>query len=180
MTVSKLSELEMQVLGVVWLDGPCTAYHVRELFRKSPSPRYSGSAGAIYPLFRRLEQAGYVISKVGRQGKRSKREFRLTRRGMTTFKKWLREVPDIEAAVIHDPLRSRVRFLAALPADQARDVIDEALRKVRAKLPDYVVSPDRKQGSDQPFLDLAVRNAVLVTKARIRWLEEVQRKLAKR
>ena len=50
------SELEGAVLGVIWQEGPCTAYTIRKQFVASPSPQWSGSAGAIYPLVRRLEK----------------------------------------------------------------------------------------------------------------------------
>src|SRR5262245_13459166 len=51
MTSSRnLTELEGTALGVIWAGQPCTPYRVRRVFLDSPSPSWSGSAGAIYPL----------------------------------------------------------------------------------------------------------------------------------
>jgi DNA-binding PadR family transcriptional regulator len=47
--------LEGCVLGILWERGPCTAYAARKVLRESPSPYWSGSAGAVYPLLARLE-----------------------------------------------------------------------------------------------------------------------------
>ena len=65
-----LTELEGAALGVVVRDGPCTSYVVKEMFRGSPSEFWSGSAGSIYPLMRRLEERGLVASKRGSTGRR--------------------------------------------------------------------------------------------------------------
>jgi hypothetical protein len=46
----RLSELEAAVLGLVWSDGPCTAYAVRRTVQNSLSTQWSGSAGAVYPV----------------------------------------------------------------------------------------------------------------------------------
>ncbi len=54
----RLSELEAVVLGLVWSDGPCTAYAVRRTVQASLSAQWSGSAGAVYPAVARLEQRG--------------------------------------------------------------------------------------------------------------------------
>src|SRR6476659_7226575 len=57
---SDLTELEQCVLGVIWRDGPMTAYEIAALFTKSLSPYWSGSAGAIYPVVQRLRKRGLV------------------------------------------------------------------------------------------------------------------------
>ena len=58
------TELEAAVLGVVWQDGPCTPYAIRQHFLESPAPRWSGSAGAIYPLVRRPPHAAVANRQV--------------------------------------------------------------------------------------------------------------------
>jgi hypothetical protein len=42
--------MEGAVLGLMWAS-PGTAYEVRRVMQHSPNPSWSGSAGAIYPLF---------------------------------------------------------------------------------------------------------------------------------
>ena len=62
--MTDLTDLEQAALGVVWRDGPCTPYQVRKQFLDSPTPSWSGSAGTIYPLMRRLEDMGLVPCQV--------------------------------------------------------------------------------------------------------------------
>jgi DNA-binding PadR family transcriptional regulator len=134
------SELEGFVLGLVWQLGPCSPYEIRRHLQNSPSSQWSASAGAIYPLLRRLEALGLVRSKARRTGKRERREYELTARGLSSLRTWVGP-PMAESAVTvaHDPLRSRARFLGALaPADRAawlasaRAALDEVERRVRA------------------------------------------------
>ena len=68
------TELEAAVLGVIWQQGPCTAYAIRREFQTSDSPRWSGSAGATYPLLRRLEKLELIKSTENRRGKRKQRD----------------------------------------------------------------------------------------------------------
>ena len=77
-TSRALTELEGTVLGLVWARQPCTPYRVRREFTDSPSPYWSGSAGAIYPLMARLESAGLLRSAPHATGERGSRRYRLT------------------------------------------------------------------------------------------------------
>ena len=105
-----LTELEGAVLGVVVRDGPCTPYAVKELFRASPSEFWSGSAGAIYPLMKRLEQRGLVASEGGSTGRRGHRTYRVTQGGRRAFVRWMTDA-ERAAAIGFDPLRTRLVFL---------------------------------------------------------------------
>ena len=76
-----VSELEHVVLGVVRLKQPCSPCWIRMDFAESPSSHWSGSAGAIYPLVRRLERRGLLKSTVRRGDRRETRLYRLTLKG---------------------------------------------------------------------------------------------------
>lgn len=124
-----LTELEGAALGVVARDGPCTAYSVKEVFRASPSDFWSGSAGSIYPLMKRLEDRGLLISESSSTGRRGSQLYRVTRGGRAAFRRWLTDV-ERATAIGFDPLRTRMVFLSALsPGALAafRDAVDVAL-----------------------------------------------------
>src|SRR5262249_34066386 len=122
----KPTELEACVLGLVWVHGPCTAYVVRRVFQRSPSPHWSGSAGAIYPLVKRLERQGLLRSESHALGKRRSKQLVLTPPGQRILLPWLRPPsPDWVVGVPPDPLRTRLRFLGALSAvEQAKFLAD--------------------------------------------------------
>src|SRR5262245_30684654 len=84
-----LTDLEACVLGVVWRDGPCTAYAVRRELADSTAPRWSASAGSIYPVLQRLEAVGLVAATTRSWGARGKREFAATAAGQEQLRAWV-------------------------------------------------------------------------------------------
>jgi DNA-binding PadR family transcriptional regulator len=132
-----LTELEGAVLGAVVRDGPCTSYAVKELFRASPSDFWSGSAGSIYPLMKRLEQQGLVASKRGSTGRRGHRTYRATPKGRRAFARWMTDA-ERTAAMGYDPLRTRLVFVGQLSQRtraEFRAAVAAALTRVPAPLP---------------------------------------------
>ena len=70
-------------------------------------------------------------------------------------------------------------FLAVLPRGEARSFVSEAVDALR--LEELRAKEDcRERPNDKcPFAYLAARNALLLTRVRIRWLIEVQEELCK-
>ncbi len=172
------TELEAAVLGVVWQEGPCTPYAIRQHFLESPAPRFSGSAGAIYPLVRRLETRGLVRSTPSARGRRAQRDFRITRLGGTALKRWVRAPMALgDGTLIHDPLRTRMLFLSALPREEALSFVSDALVVLRRTLQHSQKDCRENAIRQNQFAHFAARNALLVTRARVNWLVEVQGRL---
>lgn len=168
------SELECFVLGLVWQHGPCSPYQVRRILLDSPSTRWSGSAGAIYPLVRRLEGQGYLTSKAQRDGKRRRREYAVTAKGRQALRRWIGPPIAKQAiTVTTDPLRSRARFLGVLsPRErkawiaEANAALDEVLAAVRRWDESY-------GGLDDPHLRSLTKHAELETQSRRAWLSDL-------
>jgi len=154
---------------------PCTAYVVRRAFLDSPSSHWSGSAGAIYPLVRRLEKRGLVRSKARRADGRSSRLYRLTKPGLRELRTWLRPpLPPAAGLMNIDPLRVRVRFLEVLDVDQRLAVIDEATEKLRDYLKQIEPEALQLKAVGEHFSYLIGRGAVLSVRAQLTWLKEVR------
>jgi DNA-binding PadR family transcriptional regulator len=135
------TELEGAALGLVVRDGPCTSYAVAEIFRGSPSEVWSGSAGSIYPLMRRLERRGLVVSESGATGRRGRRVYRATPEGRREFRRWLTDAGRA-AGMGHDPLRTRLVFLDLLPRG-SRAGFFAAVREALARVPPPPRSDER-------------------------------------
>ncbi len=176
--MQKLTELEGAALGMIATDGPCTPYRVRQFFRKSPSPYWSGSAGAIYPLVRRLEKQKLITAQPFPTGKRAASAYRTTEKGQRQLSQWIIDSGTSErtSGVPMDPLRTRVRFLAALSPDQQR----KFLRSAQAQLRSFagIVEQDcaAKKGGDV-LSYLTARGALFMSRARVQWIQEVERTL---
>lgn len=171
------TDLEAAVLAVVWRDGPCTAYAIRQHFRQSPTPRWSGSAGAIYPLVRRLEARRWLRSTPGKAGARSRRDCALTAGGRAALRGWLNAPSEADTALLHDPLRTKVLFLAALSPREGRDFIAKALGALHRQLAAARAECRREAAGGSRDSRLAARNALLLTRARVAWLIEVRKEL---
>ena len=169
-----LNELEYVVLGILSDKQPCTAYAVRRVFLTSPSSHWSGSAGAIYPLVRRLEKRRLVRSEARRADGRSSRLYQLTKPGLRELRTWLRPpLPPAAGLMNIDPLRVRVRFLEVLDVDERLAVVDEAAEKLRDHL--KRIEPEALQFkiAGDMFSYLIGRGAALSVRAQLTWLKEV-------
>ena len=168
-----LTELEGAVLGAVWQDGPCTTYRVRRVFLDSPSPYWSGSAGAIYPLMRRLLRRGLIASREGPASRRASRVYALTPAGVRLFRAWLGPPwSAVVTGVPADPLRTRVSFLGALRPSARSRFFREAIGRVAEDIRQHEEDRRRGRHAGQPFEAAVARGALAALEARRRWLEQ--------
>jgi len=171
----RLSDLEEAVLGVVWLNQPCTAYVVRRCFDASLSAQWSGSAGAIYPVLRRLEEGGLIESTPVEGDARGAREHRLARAGLERLRAWVARPLEGGEAADSDPVRRRLRFLAALPPAKRRLALDRMEASIATFLEDVRrAHAASKHDGDDPMMTLAHRGAWLTAEARLRLIREAR------
>jgi len=172
---SKLSELEAVVIGLVWSEGPCTAYAVRRIVQKSLSTQWSGSAGAVYPAVQRLERRGWIRAEATLRGRRPAMQLSITAAGRAALRSWLGPPLDAAAAGLPvDPLRTRLRFLEILSPTRRLGFIQQ----VRAKLTDDLQSVEADyqlslQQESSPFRRAMVRGAMKMAQARLAMIEEL-------
>jgi len=175
----RLSELEAVVLGLIRMDGPCTAYAVRRTVQRSLSAQWSGSAGAVYPAVARLVERGLIRSRDQATGQRRSQALEVTARGSRALTEWLR--PPIDAAslgVPPDPLRVRLRFLELLaPADQDA-FLAEAIAAIETTLEQVRGDVRRLRRAGESAFQIAMAlGAQHATSARLRTLSELQASL---
>jgi DNA-binding PadR family transcriptional regulator len=126
--MSRLTDLEGAALAEFAKRGPTTSYAVTRTFRESPSEFWSGSAGAVYPMVRRLEKRGLLKSESAEQGRRERTDYSITPLGRAALEHWLLD-GDRAAGLGFDPLRTRLIYLDLVsPAQRGALLAD-----VRAK-----------------------------------------------
>lgn len=116
----KLTDLEGATLAQIAREGRSTAYKVARTFAESPSEFWSGSAGAVYPLVKRLQARGLLASASGADGKRARSDLSLTPAGVAAMRDWLLDAQRA-AEIGFDPLRTRAVYL---------DLVGDAERRV--------------------------------------------------
>ena len=122
----KLKNLEGGILGAIASQEPCTAYRVHKEFSNSPSLYFSGSAGAVYPAFRRLEARGLINAKsVGTQLRPAK-GYVLTKAGRKVFQAWYL-APALAADGGFDPLWLRFSMIESQPPETRIKVLGDLI-----------------------------------------------------
>lgn len=175
----KLTELQGAALGVIRLTSPCTPYQVRKVFERSPSPHWTGSAGAIYPLIRNLESARLITSQRHKVGKRIGRRYSVTPAGNRVLKKWLQSaITEKTIGVPLDALRTRIGFFAVLSRSARVKLIGRVQEQLTKHIKTLRAECRRVRASGDVFSYLAMRGALLALQARQAWLEEVRRRAA--
>ena len=170
---SKLTELEGTVLGLIATKGPCTPYAVRREFVDSPSPFWSGSAGAIYPLIARLARRGLVRVAGGTGDGRAGKLYALTPAGRRLLSRWIREpLSPVAIGIPPDPLRNRVQFIGVLGEEEGSAVLADALAKLEAHLQELITCADKKKAEGKILEYIVDRGACQLTLARLGWLRE--------
>lgn len=168
----ELSELECFTLGLVWQIGPCTPYAIRKRMLDSPSTQWSGSAGTIYPLMRRLKKSGLLRVKQEATGRRKREVYAVTPAGLEAIRQWIGPPLSEEAiTVTHDPLRSRLRFLGVLTHRQQVAWLKaaiEGLGEVERRVKEW----EELYTGDDKFLRLVARTGELDVESRRQWLRE--------
>lgn len=179
MSGQKLSELEAVVLGLIWTNGLCTAYSVRRTVQESLSAQWSGSAGAVYPVVRRLEEGGLIRSQDQTTGRRRSKGLEITPKGVRVLKAWLGPPVAREAlAIPADPLRVRLRFLDLLPPEAQTEFLAEAVDEVNALITAIQADVRRTVATGgSPFAVAIARGALHATRAKLKTLTELQAKL---
>jgi DNA-binding PadR family transcriptional regulator len=163
------------VLGIMQEHQPCTAYRIRVVLRESPSSFWSGSAGAIYPLLKRLEATGLIEASVDAEDRRGRRLLRLTSAGRRRHLDWMLSASSLEVAgAVSDPVRSRAFSLSALGPGDRRRFVNDSLQALEAFLDVARTDLERRQASGDPYSSLAALGAVYQAEARVKWMGELR------
>ena len=175
----RLSELEHVVLGIVWKKGPCTSHAVRVEFVNSANTHFSGSAGSIYPLVRRLEQRGLVEMRADRHGQQDRRLVTITAAGRRALRGWL--APPFRGedfSVQYDPIRTRFYFLGALTGREQERFLDEAEAGFRQEM--IALRETRARYQEQGWLwsALATEGVLGHCRAQLQWLRRARKTLS--
>jgi len=168
MRKGKFTTIEMTVLGMTWLRGPCTIYAVMMELSSSASTYHKSRAGTAYSVAKRLLKLGLIENVDDGQ-------VRVTAAGEMALGEWVGpSVPMMDVAHSADLLRLRFFFLGALPAEKRLAFIDESIASLEiflARCEDLI--PKNEEIGDY-FGALATVSSVLEARARIEWLRLVR------
>ncbi len=120
----ELTDLEGAALADVCRNGPCTSYAIAKNFAESPSEFWTGSAGSVYPLIKRLETRGFLRAAGKADGERARTDYNITANGRAALKHWLLDAQRA-ADIGFDPLRTRAVYLDLVSASERAKFFEE-------------------------------------------------------
>jgi DNA-binding PadR family transcriptional regulator len=137
-----LTDLEGAALAEIASRGTATSYAVAQAFERSPSEFWSGSAGAVYPLIKRLAARGLLEASAASAGRRERLDYRITEAGREALEAWLLDAKRA-SGMGFDPLRTRLIHLHLVPPERRQAFLEEvrALSREFAARPAFVGNP---------------------------------------
>ena len=146
-------------------------------FQSSRSTYFSGSAGAIYPLLRRLETAGLIAEERHKAGSRTRRTYSITEAGADALANWLcAPIPSEDIAFMVDLLRTRTLFFEKLPKSKRRAFVKDARDQLTHRIESFSSRLDDTESFTQ-MERVSFQSVVLIDKARLKWLDIVEKEL---
>jgi DNA-binding PadR family transcriptional regulator len=170
-----LTELESCTLGVIGQRQPCSTYQVRQVFLRSTTPAWSGSAGAIYPVMERLIALGLVRVEGLKGDRRGRRNLSLTAAGRRAFSAWATTLEPGMGHATPDPIRTRATFfdLVDSPKEQSRFFARaEALTRDAIRTQQALVESDRRAGRLGDYVSSL--GGLHQLEGRLKWLRKVR------
>ncbi len=128
-----LTELEGAILAEIHNRGDGTTFQVRRAFASSLSLEWKGSAGAVYPAVKRLEERGLITASAA-EGGRGARRLSLTESGWSAMMSWACDLK-LATNVGIDPFRLRSSVWAWLEPDLRKRLFASLRAEILASLP---------------------------------------------
>ncbi|MEQ1823590.1 MAG: hypothetical protein ABL949_13855 [Fimbriimonadaceae bacterium] len=167
----KLSTIELTVLGLTHLRGPCTIYAVMKELSMSESSYHKSRAGTAYSVSKRLLGFGLLEPAEGGEN-----HIQITEAGVAAIQAWLAPpLPMQDIAHSADLIRLRFFFLSVLEPEERIAFIDSALAGLRQFLARCEALLPENEAIGDYFGVLATLSTVLETRARIEWLKIVRK-----
>lgn len=177
MRTRALSTIELSVLGLAWLRGPCTTYAIMKELATSQSTYYKSRAGTAYSVVDRLIQFKLIEHSTDPENGTEKL-VQVTEEGRADLEEWLTPpIPIADIAHSADFIRLRFFFIGVLDPEKRLAFIDDSLASLRTHLERCEALIPANEAIGDRFGALATLSIILETKARIQWLEIVRDKV---
>ena len=159
-----------------------SGYDIKKLLTRATKLFGTESNSQIYPILKRLEAAGCVVSSDDSAGGRSRKLYSITKDGKRKMLEWLNTSSEPE--LLRDELVLKMSMGMHISAEQWQehlnyyqaqlDALEESIQSVMQH-----IKTDHKGRRDQKYLEMAYSYPLLLAKARRDWAEDCIRQLKK-
>lgn len=169
----RLSNLELTVLGLAWLRGPCSIYALMKELSLSASSFHKNRAGTTYSVANRLLEFGLLESVS--EHRTEDQQVRISEAGLNHLRRWYdAPVPMEDVAHSADLIRLRFFFLGVVDSAERLSFVESAetgLQEFLSQCRSLMVENER---IGDYFGVLATLSTIFETEARLRWLRVVK------
>lgn len=170
-----LTDNEGTLLALVARAEPLTAYQIAKVYQESPVSNFNTSKGKIYPIIKRLREAGLLKATSVPADARGTETLKTTAKGREAVRLWVKLIPPAHL-LPEDPLRSKVQSFDLLSRDERIEWISELKIQLLGKL-EEVEQYGRTVAV--PFQDLVHENAIRSIRGRMDWLDVLLSKVVR-
>jgi DNA-binding PadR family transcriptional regulator len=166
---SRLTDNEGTLLALVVRGEPITAYQIAKVYEGSPVSNFNTSTGKIYPMIRRLREAGHLKARPVKGDARGTEQLVVTKKGRDAVRDWVKEIRPTHL-LPEDPLRTKVQSFELLTREERIEWVSQLKICLLEKLESV-----EQYGRDKwvPYQDLVHENAVRTIRSRMDWLDLV-------
>lgn len=126
-TASSNTTVENIILGCLSF-GPRSGYEIKKIINMSSSWFYNASYGSIYPILKKHEEKGLVVSEEVVDNGRYKRLYRLTDKGYKVFHAWMLQEPKL--MTVKYEMAVKLMFFAKIAPEQRIQQIEEHIEQL--------------------------------------------------
>lgn len=126
-TANSNTTVENIILGCLSF-GPKSGYEIKKIINMSSSWFYNASYGSIYPILKKHEEKGLVVSEEVVDNGRYKRLYRLTDKGYKVFHAWMLQPPKL--MTVKYEMAVKLMFFAKIAPEQRIKQIEEHIEQL--------------------------------------------------
>lgn len=164
-----LTENEGTLLALVARAEPITAYQIAKVYEESPVSNFNTSKGKIYPMIKRLRQAGLLRARSVKGDARGTERLETTSKGRQAIRAWIKDIRPSHL-LPEDPLRTKVQSFDLLSREERIEWVSELKVELLKKL-DQLEQYGREV--TVPYQELVHENAMRSLRSRMDWLDLV-------
>ena len=156
--------------------GDSSGYKLKQLMTKVGSYYWSESNAQIYPVLKKLEQAGLVNSAIDpNSGGRKTRIFSITASGIEALKDWLNQA--IEPTPYREEILLKISSAQHMEPQAFHDMIKTYASDIEQKLEGLKqifkhINEEHQGRADQAFLKILYDHVQMVLEAKLSWAQK--------
>lgn len=180
--MARVNKSQYAILGFL-AKRDLSGYGLLRTFARISPFYWSESNAQVYPMLKKLEKEGMVVSKLDEtSGARKKRIYSITEQGKMHLMKWCRE--PLPESCYREELCLRLGLGQFLDQETLQEKLNDFKRTLDRQRCEFVdmrrhIRDDHKDRPDQPFLDLNLDYVEAMMDAKEKWCKHAMTQVKK-